>query len=133
MVNKKWFSGLLPNTQVWGKIPQNKHTLSDLHCKIMVNNSSIYFHVLNIHIFFLYFKMYQSYQKTSTNYISTFCLLKCIDLIKKLHLTIFPLRDLHCKIMVIVFRTGLDREVGPWKPGTGMKTGFLSLKNQIFC
>ena len=30
------------------------------------------------------------------------------------------------------FRTGPDREVGPWKPGTGMKTGFLSLKNRFF-
>ena len=28
----------------------------------------------------------------------------------------------------MVFRTEPDREVGPWKPGTEMKTGFLSLK-----
>ena len=34
---------------------------------------------------------------------------------------------------ITVYRTGPDREVGPWKPGTGMKTGFLSLKNRIFC
>ena len=34
---------------------------------------------------------------------------------------------------IMVFRTGPDQEVGPWKPGTGMKTDFLSLKNRIFC
>ena len=32
----------------------------------------------------------------------------------------------------IVFRTGPDREVGPWKPGIEMKIGFLSLTNRIF-
>ena len=31
-----------------------------------------------------------------------------------------------------VFRPEPDREVGPWKPKTGMKTGFLSIKNWIF-
>ena len=31
----------------------------------------------------------------------------------------------------MVFRTGLDREVGLWKPEIGMKTDFLSLKNRI--
>ena len=33
---------------------------------------------------------------------------------------------------IMVFRTGPDREVGPWKPRTGMKIGFLNQKNWIF-
>ena len=33
----------------------------------------------------------------------------------------------------MVFITEPDREVESWKLGTGMKTSFLSLKNQIFC
>ena len=36
-------------------------------------------------------------------------------------------------VLPMVFRTGPDQEVGPWKPETGMKTDFLSLKNRIFC
>ena len=39
----------------------------------------------------------------------------------------------YTSLLDIVFRTGPDRKVGPWKPGTGMKIDFLSLKNRIFC
>ena len=40
----------------------------------------------------------------------------------------------HCLIVFssIVLRTGSDQEVGPWKPGTGIKTSFLSIKNRIY-
>ena len=36
-------------------------------------------------------------------------------------------------MICIVFKTGPDREVRPWKPKTGMKTSFLNIKNRIFC
>ena len=35
-------------------------------------------------------------------------------------------------IWSIVLRTGPDWEVDPWKPGTGMKIGFLSIKNWAY-
>ena len=37
------------------------------------------------------------------------------------------------QIRTKIFRVGLDREVGMWKSRIGMKTGFLSIKNRIFC
>ena len=37
------------------------------------------------------------------------------------------------ELSIMVFKIGPDWEVRPWKPGIGMKAGFLSLKNRIFC
>ena len=36
------------------------------------------------------------------------------------------------ELLIMVFRTEPNREVGPWKPRTRMKTDFLSLKNRFF-
>ena len=49
----------------------------------------------------------------------------------------FPIADLpppwpYTSISTKVFRPGPNREVRLWKLRTGMKTGFLSIKNQIF-
>ena len=35
-------------------------------------------------------------------------------------------------VTIIVLRTGSDREVRQWKPGTRMKIGFLSIKNRAY-
>ena len=37
------------------------------------------------------------------------------------------------ELSIMVFRTRPNWKVRSWKPGTGMKVGFLSLKNRIFC
>ena len=54
---------------------------------------------------------------------------------EKFHMYVPRLDDqfrLGWMILTIVLRTGPDREVGPWKSGTGMKTNFLSIKNRAY-
>ena len=36
------------------------------------------------------------------------------------------------KLTITIFRPGPDQEVEPWKSGTGLKFGFLSIKNWAY-